>query len=80
MEAQQQRSKGAGSRFREALRQEQALQVVGAITACAARMAEATEFKALYLSGGGVAANSGRKLLMCNHLRPMMWILYSRHH
>ena len=37
---------------------EQPLAVVGAITAFAARMAEATGFKALYLSGGGVAANS----------------------
>jgi methylisocitrate lyase len=32
--------------------------MVGAITAYAARMAEATGFRALYLSGGGVAANS----------------------
>ena len=31
---------------------------MGAITAYAARMAEATGFRALYLSGGGVAANS----------------------
>ena len=34
------------------------MQVVGAINAYVARMAEATGFKALYLSGGGVAANS----------------------
>jgi methylisocitrate lyase len=34
------------------------LQVVGAITAYAARMAQRTGFRALYLSGGGVAANS----------------------
>ena len=32
--------------------------MVGAITAYAARMAQATGFRALYLSGGGVAANS----------------------
>ncbi len=32
--------------------------MVGAINAYAARMAEATGFRALYLSGGGVAANS----------------------
>jgi len=37
---------------------EKPLQVVGAINAYAARMAEATGFRALYLSGGGVAANS----------------------
>jgi methylisocitrate lyase len=37
---------------------EKPLQVVGAINAFAARMAQATGFRALYLSGGGVAANS----------------------
>ncbi|MGQ0585977.1 MAG: methylisocitrate lyase [Gammaproteobacteria bacterium] len=47
-----------GARFRAAVRDERPLQVVGAITAYAARMAERTGFKALYLSGGGVAANS----------------------
>ncbi|MET0657518.1 MAG: methylisocitrate lyase [Steroidobacteraceae bacterium] len=47
-----------GARLRAALKAETPLQVVGAITAYAARMAEATGFKALYLSGGGVAANS----------------------
>ncbi|HEU0196051.1 MAG TPA: methylisocitrate lyase [Nevskiaceae bacterium] len=48
----------AGARFRAAVKEEHPLQVVGAITAYAARMAEAVGFKALYLSGGGVAANS----------------------
>jgi methylisocitrate lyase len=48
----------AGRRFREALAAEKPLQIVGAITAFTARMAEATGFRALYLSGGGVAANS----------------------
>ena len=47
-----------GRRFRDALAKESPLQIVGAITAYAARMAEATGFRALYLSGGGVAANS----------------------
>lgn len=47
-----------GARFRAAVAAEKPLQVVGAITAYAARMAERTGFKALYLSGGGVAANS----------------------
>ena len=37
---------------------EKPLQVAGAINAYTARMAEATGFRALYLSGGGVAANS----------------------
>ena len=50
--------KSPGARFRHALGQENPLQIVGAITAYAARMAEATGFRALYLSGGGVAANS----------------------
>ncbi|MGO8934404.1 MAG: methylisocitrate lyase [Terracidiphilus sp.] len=48
----------AGARFRAALATEKPLQVVGAINAYAARMAEAVGFRAIYLSGGGVAANS----------------------
>lgn len=48
----------AGAKFRAALAAEKPLQVIGAINAYAARMAEATGFKALYISGGGVAANS----------------------
>jgi hypothetical protein len=48
----------AGARFRSAVAEEQPLQVVGTITAYAARMAERTGFRAIYLSGGGVAANS----------------------
>jgi methylisocitrate lyase len=47
-----------GARFRAALEAEKPLQVVGAINAYVARMAEATGFRAIYLSGGGVAANS----------------------
>jgi methylisocitrate lyase len=38
--------------------EEKPLQVAGAINAYTARLAEATGFRALYLSGGGVAANS----------------------
>jgi len=48
----------AGARFRAALEQEKPLQVVGAINAYHARLAEASGFRALYLSGGGVAAGS----------------------
>jgi methylisocitrate lyase len=48
----------AGAKFRAALAAEKPLQVVGAINAYVARLAEATGFRALYLSGGGVAANS----------------------
>jgi methylisocitrate lyase len=47
-----------GARFRAAVGEERPLQVVGTINAYAARMAEATGFGALYLSGGGLAANS----------------------
>ncbi|MBB6593778.1 methylisocitrate lyase [Ralstonia solanacearum] len=48
----------AGAKFRQAVAESQPLQVVGAITAYAAKMAKQTGFKAVYLSGGGVAANS----------------------
>ena len=47
-----------GARFRAALGKEKPLQVVGAINAYTAKLAEASGFGALYLSGGGVAANS----------------------
>ncbi len=47
-----------GARFRQAVAEEHPLQVIGAINAYTARMAEATGFRALYLSGGGLAANS----------------------
>src|SRR5580700_881806 len=47
-----------GARLRAALAAERPLQVVGAINAFTARMAAASGFRALYLSGGGVAANS----------------------
>ncbi|MBD8900093.1 methylisocitrate lyase [Rhodanobacter sp. DHG33] len=48
----------AGARFRAALAAESPLQVMGAITAYAGLMAKRVGYKALYLSGGGVAANS----------------------
>jgi methylisocitrate lyase len=47
-----------GAHFRAAVREEHPLQVAGAINAYTARMAAAVGFRALYLSGGGVAANS----------------------
>src|SRR3990167_8419385 len=47
-----------GAKFRAAVAEEHPLQVVGTITAYAAMMAKRTGFKAIYLSGGGVAANS----------------------
>ena len=51
-------SNSPGARFRLAVAQERPLQVTGAINAYTARLAHATGFRALYLSGGGVAANS----------------------
>lgn len=51
-------SASAGARLRTAVAEERPLQIVGAINAYAARMAAAVGFKALYVSGGGVAANS----------------------
>ncbi len=45
----------AGSRFRQALQVEKPLQIVGTINAYTALMAEDAGFKAIYLSGAGVA-------------------------
>ncbi len=47
-----------GARFRAAVKDEQPLQCIGAINAYHARLAEASGFKSLYISGGGVAAGS----------------------
>jgi methylisocitrate lyase len=51
-------SSSAGAHFRAAIKAETPLQVMGAITAYAGLMAKRTGYQALYLSGGGVAANS----------------------
>ena len=48
----------AGSRFRQALKDEKPLQVVGTICAYHALMAKRVGYRAVYLSGGGVAAGS----------------------
>src|SRR6187402_2226665 len=47
-----------GSAFRKAVSEEKPLQVVGAICAYHALLAKRTGYKAVYLSGGGVAAGS----------------------
>ncbi len=47
-----------GALFKAALSEEKPLQVIGAINAYSARLAERVGFKALYVSGGGVAASS----------------------
>jgi methylisocitrate lyase len=48
----------AGRRFREALKQEKPLQIAGTICAYHALMAKRVGYRAIYLSGGGVAAGS----------------------
>jgi len=48
----------AGARFREALKQERPLQIPGTICAYHALMAKRVGYRAIYLSGGGVAAGS----------------------
>ena len=48
----------AGARFRAALAAERPLQIIGTINAHHARMAERVGYRAIYLSGGGVAAGS----------------------
>ncbi len=47
-----------GARFRAAVAAETPLQVVGVVSAYAARLAQGAGFRALYVSGGGVAASS----------------------
>ena len=47
-----------GEKFRQALRDEKPLQVIGAINANHALMAKKAGYRAIYLSGGGVAAGS----------------------
>ncbi len=51
-------AQSAGARFRAAVAAERPLQVVGAINANHALLAQRAGFKAIYLSGGGVAAGS----------------------
>lgn len=53
-----QKLQSPGARFSEAVKEEKPLQVVGAINAYHARLAEASGYRALYISGGGVAAGS----------------------
>lgn len=51
-------SPSAGARFRAAMSAENPLQVVGTVNAFTAKLAEASGFRAIYLSGAGVAAAS----------------------
>src|SRR5499426_692610 len=48
----------AGAKFRKAVSEEKPLQIVGAINANHALMAKRVGYRAIYLSGGGVAAGS----------------------
>jgi len=50
--------KSQGQKFRDAVKAETPLQVIGTINAYHARFAERAGYKAIYLSGGGVAAGS----------------------
>src|SRR5512138_2282191 len=52
------RPMSAGARFRKALAEEKPLQIVGTIIANHALMAKRVGYRAIYLSGGGVAAGS----------------------
>ncbi|AZA83710.1 methylisocitrate lyase [Chryseobacterium lactis] len=52
------RSGSPGLRFREAMKKENPLQIVGTVNANHALLAQQTGFNAIYLSGGGVAAGS----------------------
>ena len=49
----------AGAKFRRALAEERPLQIAGAVNGYCAMLAEKAGFRALYLSGGGVAACMG---------------------
>ena len=51
-------SASAGARFRAALAAERPLQIIGTINAYHARLAQRVGYRAIYLSGGGVAAGS----------------------
>jgi len=52
------RNRSAGARFRAAVAAERPLQIMGTINAYHARLAERVGYRAIYLSGGGVAAGS----------------------
>src|ERR1051325_1610068 len=67
------RSKTAGARFREAIRKERPLQIVGVINAYSALLAERAGFKTIYLSGAGVAnASFGLPDLGLIHLEEVL--------
>src|SRR5882672_11764578 len=52
------RPMSAGAKFRKAVSEEKPLQIIGTINANHALMAKRVGYKAIYLSGGGVAAGS----------------------
>ena len=59
----------AGAKFRAALAAESPLQVIGAINANHALLAKRAGYRAIYLSGGGVAAGS----LACRTWASIRW-------
>jgi methylisocitrate lyase len=52
------KSESAGAKFKSVLQEEKPLQIVGAINANHALLAKRAGYRAIYLSGGGVAAGS----------------------
>lgn len=63
----------AGAKFRQALEQEKPLQIVGTINAYTALLARHAGFRAIYLSGAGVAnASYGLPDLGITHLRDVL--------
>lgn len=67
----------AGNRFRKALQQEKPLQIAGTINAYTALLAERASFKAIYLSGSGVASASyGMPDLGITNLRDVLDDVY----
>src|SRR5258706_6000571 len=50
--------RSSGAKLRQALKDEKPLQIIGAINANHAHLAKRAGYRAIYLSGGGVAAGS----------------------
>ena len=61
----------AGDLFKKALKEEAPLQIVGVINANHALLAEQSGYKAIYLSGGGVAAGSSLSTRSVSHVSPL---------
>lgn len=62
-----------GLKFRQALKESKPLQIVGVINALVARLAKKNEFKAIYLSGAGVANCMGLPDLALTSLQEVVY-------